>query len=329
MLADVDGTLVTNDKVLTEGAVAAVGRLREAGIEFAITSGRPPRGMEMLIDPLDLQTPIAAFNGGLVVDRSMKVMEQHVLPEDLVSPVADLMHEFGLDVWLYRGADWYVTDLKAPHVDREAWTVRFDPKVMKSLDGLTKDAVKLVGVSDDHDAVHRAVQAAAEKFGDHVTAAASQPYYLDVTHPKANKGSVAQFLAKRYQLDPGEIATIGDMPNDILMFAHSGLSIAMGNADPEVKEAAHRVTASNEDEGFAQAVDRFVLPAAGRAVNPPVVLEAGVLLQEEEIGLAGGPVAVLGHFDQRVVGTVDRHFVVVLGLPVDEQHHVGVLFERA
>ena len=73
-----------------------------------------------------------------------------------------------------------------------------------------------------------------------MTAAASQPYYLDVTHPQANKGEVALYLAARYKLDPAEIATIGDQPNDILMFDHSGLSIAMGNADPEAKEAAHR-----------------------------------------------------------------------------------------
>ncbi len=265
MLADVDGTLVTNDKVLTDDAIAAVGRLRDAGVLFAITSGRPPRGMQMLIDPLDLQTPIAAFNGGLLVDRDMKVIEQHVLPEDLVRPVVDLMHSFKLVVWLYRGADWYVPDPKGPHVDREAWTVKFEPKVMTSLDGLTDSVAKLVGVSDDHDALQRAVEAVCDQFGDHVTAAESQPYYLDVTHPKANKGSVAQFLAARYELDPDEIATIGDMPNDILMFAHSGLSIAMGNADPQVKRAARRVTTSNEDEGFANAVDRFVLPAAGGA----------------------------------------------------------------
>jgi Cof subfamily protein (haloacid dehalogenase superfamily) len=261
-LADVDGTLVTQDKVLTDDAVAAVHRLREAGVLFAITSGRPPRGMEMLIEPLALDTPIAAFNGGLVVDASMSVLEQHTLPSELVQPVADLMHSFHLDVWLYRGADWYVPDPKGPHVDREAWTVKFEPKVMQGLEGLTEGVVKLVGVSDDHAAIQQASRAAGEQFGDHVTAAASQPYYLDVTHPDANKGSVALYLAKRYRLSPAEIATIGDMPNDILMFAHSGLSIAMGNAEPEVKRASRRVTASNEEEGFAMAVDRYVLPAA-------------------------------------------------------------------
>jgi hypothetical protein len=262
-LADVDGTLVTQDKVLTDEAIAAVRRLREAGVLFALTSGRPPKGMEMLVAPLQIDTPIAAFNGGLMVDKDMQVLEQRVIPEDLVVPVADHMRSFDLDVWLYRGADWYVPDPKGPHVDREAWTVKFEPKVMKDgLHGLTEGVVKLVGVSDDHDAIDKAASAAVKKFGDHVTAAASQPYYLDVTHPQANKGEVVRYLARSFTLEPEEIATIGDQPNDILMFKESGLAIAMGNADPEVKEAAHETSRSNEDEGFAYAVVHFILPAA-------------------------------------------------------------------
>jgi len=262
MLADVDGTLVTQEKVLTERAIDAVRSLRAVGVLFAITSGRPPKGMSMLVDPLGLDTPIAGFNGGLLVDRQMNVIEQRVVPEHLVEPISDLLTSFKLTVWIYRGADWYVPDPKGPHVDREAWTVKFEPKVMKSLDGLTDRVAKIVGVSDDHQAVAEASSAAQEQFGDHVTAARSQPYYLDVTNPEANKGAVAKYLAKRYGLSPEELATIGDMPNDVLMFANSGLSIAMGNADDQVKRAARRVTESNENEGFAVAVERFVLPAA-------------------------------------------------------------------
>jgi len=260
LLADVDGTLVTPDKVLTDRAVDAVRRLGEAGIRFAVTSGRPPRGMSMLIEPLNLTTPIAAFNGGILVNRDMSVIEQRVVPEDLVVPVAELNASFGLDTWVYRGADWYVPDPKGAHVARETATVRFEPKVMASLDGLTSDVTKLVGVSDDLDAVARASEAAHDQFGDHVAAARSQPYYLDVTHPDANKGAVAQYLARTYSIPTDSIATIGDMPNDVLMFAHSGLSIAMGNASLEVQHAARRVTTSNADEGFAAAVERFILP---------------------------------------------------------------------
>jgi Cof subfamily protein (haloacid dehalogenase superfamily) len=263
VLADVDGTLVTQEKLLTERAIAAVGRLREQGIEFAVTSGRPPRGMSMLIEPLALTTPISAFNGGLIVRPDMSVLEQKTIPEAVVGPAIELLHAAGLDVWLYSGADWLVRDPKAPHVDRESSTVRFEPTVVESFDAV-KDVAKIVGISDDHDLVAAATERAREQFGDHVSAAQSQPYYLDITHPRANKGEVVSYLSAHLGIPSEQFATIGDMPNDVLMFAHSGLSIAMGNAGPEVQRAARRVSASNEQEGFARAMERFVLPEATR-----------------------------------------------------------------
>jgi Cof subfamily protein (haloacid dehalogenase superfamily) len=261
-LADVDGTLVTPDKVLTPQAAAAVARLKEAGVAFAVTSGRPPRGMAMLIEPLALETPIAGFNGGVVVDPQFAVLDQRTLPPEMVGPVTAQLRRGGLDVWLYRGADWYLTDPDGPHVDKEARTVQFAPTVVGDFDDLTEGVAKLVGVSDDHDQVAALAAAVHDAYGDRVSAARSQPYYVDVTHPEANKGAVLVWLARRLGVPLEETATIGDMPNDVLMFAHSGLSIAMGNADREVQRAARGVTAGNDAEGFAQAVERFVLPRA-------------------------------------------------------------------
>jgi Cof subfamily protein (haloacid dehalogenase superfamily) len=262
LLADVDGTLVDQQKRLTDAAVEAVRKLHDADVLFAVTSGRPPKGMQMLIDPLDIQSPIAGFNGGIFVDRDMTVIEQKVLPSDLVVPIAQVISSFDLDVWVYQGADWYVPDPKGPHVDRESTTVQFEPKVVTDPKEHTESIAKIVGVSDNHDAVSAATHAVHERFGNRVAASISQPYYLDVTHPLANKGSVAKYLAALYKLRVEQIATIGDMPNDVLMFAHSGLAIAMGNADLEVKRAARRVTDANDNDGFAKAVERFVLPRA-------------------------------------------------------------------
>jgi Cof subfamily protein (haloacid dehalogenase superfamily) len=262
VLSDVDGTLVTTDKVLTDASVDAVRRLGDAGITFAVTSGRPPRGMSMLVEPLGLTTPIAAFNGGLFVDAAMRTIEQHALPPDVVPGVVSLLVDRGLDPWVYRGADWFVRDDGAAHVDREAWTVGFRPTVVSDLDGIVDGVVKISGVSDDLDRVAAVEAEARTAFGDHVSAARSQDYYLDVTHPQANKGGVVRYLSARLGIPVDQIATIGDMPNDVLMFAHAGLSIAMGNASPEVQRAARRVTTTNDDEGFANAVERFVLPAA-------------------------------------------------------------------
>ena len=259
LLSDVDGTLVTMKKELTPRSIGAVHALHDSGIRFAVTSGRPPRGMSMLVEPLSLRTPLAAFNGGLVVDPEMEVVEQKVIPDDLVAPTIDLLDSNGLSVWVYRGADWLVRDLAGPHVDREAHTVQFPPTLVESYDGVTDGVAKIVGVSDDHDAVAAAATAAHDELGDHVSASRSQPYYLDATHPQDNKGGVVKFLSAKYGIPPEEIATIGDMPNDVLMFAHSGLSVAMGNSDREVQRAARRVTTSNDEDGFANAVERFIL----------------------------------------------------------------------
>jgi Cof subfamily protein (haloacid dehalogenase superfamily) len=262
LLADVDGTLVTHDKILTERARNAVHRLRGAGVRFAITSGRPPKGMAMLIEPLNLDTPVAGFNGGLFVHPDLTIIEERLLAPEVADQTMELILQHGLDAWVYSGNDWLVRDSKAPHVDREAWTVKFQPKVVKDFGDALERAVKIVGVSDDLERVKRCESDAQAVLGDHATAARSQPYYLDVTHPDANKGFVAAYLSRALQIPEEEIATIGDQPNDVLMFKRSGFSIAMGNASEEVKRQASTVTDSYDDEGFAKAVERFLLGAA-------------------------------------------------------------------
>jgi Cof subfamily protein (haloacid dehalogenase superfamily) len=258
VLSDVDGTLVRPDKSLAASTVDAVHALHDAGIHFAVTSGRPPRGMEMLVEPLALSDPIAGFNGGLVVEPGVGVLEEHLVPDDVAARAIRLLEPSGLSVWVYHGDDWLLRDAEGPHVERESHTVQFEPTVVESFDGVAGIA-KIVGVSDDYDAVVAAESAAHEQLGEEVSASRSQPYYLDITHPQANKGDVVKFLSRRYSLPEDEIATIGDMPNDVLMFAHSGLSIAMGNAHREVQRAARQVTTTNDEDGFANAVEKFIL----------------------------------------------------------------------
>jgi len=265
VLADVDGTLVTSEKQLTARTVAAVRALKGAGVKFAVTSGRPPRGMQMLVQPLALELSLAAFNGGLFARPDMSVIEQRSIDARLVEQIVALLGEHALDVWLYRGSDWLLRDANAAHVAKEADTVRFAPTVVDSFDGTTERIAKIVGVSDDLAAVARAEADARRRFGDHVSAARSQPYYLDVTHPQANKGAVLRYLSREHDIPLSRIATLGDQPNDVLMFEGAGLSIAMGNAGEDVQRAAKQVTASNDEEGFALAIERFVLGAGAES----------------------------------------------------------------
>ncbi len=264
-LVDVDGTLVTQDKVLTPRAVAAAEGLRKAGIKLALTSGRPPRGMAMLIEPLKIDTPVAGFNGGVFADASMRVLDAHPLDPDAARQALDLILEKKLDAWVYTADDWLIRDKTAPHVDREAWTVKFDAKVVSDFSHRDlKRAVKIVGVSDDLDLVAACESAVRQALGERASAARSQPYYLDVTSPLANKGQVVLELAKRLNIPTGAIMTFGDMPNDVLMFEKSGFSVAMGNASDAVKASASATTESNADDGFAKAVEKFILnPLSG------------------------------------------------------------------
>lgn len=263
LLADVDGTLVTEQKVLTERAKAAVAAMRERGIRFAITSGRPPRGMAMLIEPLHLDSPIAGFNGGVFVQPDMSVVETRALDPDVARLSIDIIGHHGMDVWLYTGTDWIIHREDAPHVAREAWTVKFPAKVMAKFAETDLDqAVKIVGVGDDHALVAKCEADMEHALGSRASAKRSQPYYLDVTNPNANKGAVVDALTKMLRIPADEIATIGDMPNDTLMFRRSGFSIAMGNASDDVKAQASAVTDSYNDEGFAKAVERYLLNGA-------------------------------------------------------------------
>ncbi|MGB6352296.1 MAG: Cof-type HAD-IIB family hydrolase [Pseudolabrys sp.] len=260
VLADVDGTLLTKDKVLTSRAKGAVKALAAADIAFAITSGRPPRGMAMLIEPLHLRTPMAGFNGGVFTYPDLSPIESRTLDPATAKKALELIFNRGLDAWVYTVNEWLIRKLDAPHVAREAWTVKFDAKVVSEFtDAHLAHAVKIVGISDNLDLVAACEKLAQTALGEKASAARSQPYYLDVTHPQANKGAVVATLSRLLSIPPEQIATFGDMPNDVLMFRKSGFSIAMGNSSEEVKARASAVTDSNEQEGFANAVQKFVL----------------------------------------------------------------------
>ncbi|MBL7236369.1 MAG: HAD family phosphatase [Komagataeibacter hansenii] len=261
-MADVDGTLVTKDKILTPRAIRAVERLRERGILFTITSGRPPKGMKMVIDPLKISEPIAGFNGGMMVRPDFTVIEARTLPADTARRVIGIIRDHRADPWVYNGNDWIVSDIKAPHVAREQWTVKFPPKVGVIGEDLDQ-VVKITGVSDDLDLMKRLEHDLQQALGDTASAALSQPYYVDVTNRDANKGGVVMTLERLLGIPAAQMVTLGDQPNDVLMFRKSGMSIAMGQASPEVQKQATHVSTSCEEEGFANGIEKFVLGDAG------------------------------------------------------------------
>jgi Cof subfamily protein (haloacid dehalogenase superfamily) len=255
VVSDVDGTLLTRDKTLTDAARDAVRRLHSAGIAFTITSSRPTIGMRFLIEPLAITLPVGAFNGSSIVDPNMNPIEQHLIPTSAVERSIDLLTEFGIDIWLFTNDKWLARNGEGEYVPNEQRAIRADPTVVMDFSPYLSAACKIVGSSSDA-ALLQACEAEMQQIlGAQATAVRSQSYYLDVTPPACDKGTFVQAMATRLGISTDAIATIGDMQNDLAMFRKSGLSIAMGNATDDVKKVATRVTASNDEEGFAGAIE--------------------------------------------------------------------------
>jgi Cof subfamily protein (haloacid dehalogenase superfamily) len=258
VVSDVDGTLLTKDKTLTDGAREAVRRLHDAGIGFTITSSRPTIGMGFLIEPLQITLPVGPFNGSSIVDPQLNPIETHLIPAATAQRSLEILNEFGVDIWLFTNDRWLTRHGDGDYVPHEKRAIRADPTIVADFAPYLNAACKIVGASSDAPMLQRCEAAMREAVGAQATAVRSQSYYLDVTPPGHDKGTFVQAMAKRLGISTDAVATIGDMQNDLAMFKKSGLSIAMGNATDDVKKLATHVTLSNEDEGFAGAID-FIL----------------------------------------------------------------------
>ena len=264
VVSDVDGTLLTHDKTLTEAAKAAVQKLHAAGIAFTITSSRPTIGMRFLIEPLGITLPVGAFNGSSIVDAAMNAVEQHLIPASAVTRSLEVLREFGTDIWLFTHDQWLTRNGGGEYVPNEKRAIKADPTVIGDFTPYVSKACKVVGSSSDFEKLKRCEAAMQQTLGTQATAVRSQNYYLDITPPGVNKGTFVQTMARRLAISADAVATIGDMHNDVAMFEVSGLSFAMGNASDEVKKHAKRVTYSNEEDGFARAMQIVLWENEGR-----------------------------------------------------------------
>jgi Cof subfamily protein (haloacid dehalogenase superfamily) len=258
VVSDVDGTLLTKDKTLTGASQAAVRRLHQAGIGFTITSSRPTIGMHFLIEPLGIRLPVGPFNGSSIVDPNMNPVEQHLIPAAAAQKSLELLNEYGVDIWLFTNDQWLTKNPDGPYVPNEKRAIKADPTIIDDFAPFVSHACKVAGSSRDLALLARCESEMRAALGTQATAVRSQDYYLDITPPGQNKGTFVQAMARRLGISTDEVATIGDMHNDVAMFEASGMSFAMGNASAEVKKHAKRVTASNEEDGFAQAMDAIL-----------------------------------------------------------------------
>lgn len=259
VVCDLDGTLVDSNKELSLATIAAVKRLRDSGISFAVISARPRSGVMPIVEALGLQGQQAAFNGGTIFCGDGRVVERHTVDEDVVRGVFGIARETPAEPWVFADDRWHARSGTGLHADRERKSSNQEPVVTSDFVALYGDVDKLTFVSDDEPLLKGLHAAAVEKFGDRATIVQSQTYYLDVTPLAGNKGDGIRALAKSRGVALDQVVAMGDQANDLPMLKQAGFGIAMGNAPDAVKSQADAVTASNDDDGVAQAIDTMIL----------------------------------------------------------------------
>jgi Cof subfamily protein (haloacid dehalogenase superfamily) len=258
LVSDVDGTLIRHDKSLAEATIAAFARLGAAGIAATLISARPPSGVAWIAQKLAIRPPVAAFNGGTLFTADGTILSAVRLEPGTARLALDMMAAAGVDIWLFADGRWYARHADNPHVPRERRSAGVDITLTDDLAGFAGRADKIVGVSDDFSLLAGLEQRLKEAARGGATIARSQPYYLDVTALAANKGAGLKALADAVGVPLDAVVVIGDMANDLPMFAEAGFSVAMGQAPENVRAAADAVTLSNDEDGVAAAIDRLL-----------------------------------------------------------------------
>ena len=264
LISDVDGTLVRKDKTVSDATVAAVRRLREAGVKFTVISARPLSGVQPILQRLGIDEPVGAYNGGTIAKPDGTVVSAERLD---AATAREALERFDLDwvvTWVFADGRWHTKTADTPHNASEIVTADQQPTVVESFDALVDRIDKIVAVSDEEPRLAELEAETQEALKGRATVARSQTYYLDVTAPDANKGHGVTELARAIGVPLDHVAVIGDGQNDVYMFKVAGMSVAVDNASDEVKKAADYVTASNVDDGVAKAIDDHVLRAAPR-----------------------------------------------------------------
>jgi Cof subfamily protein (haloacid dehalogenase superfamily) len=265
VISDIDGTLITSNHELLAATKRTALRLYDHGVELSLASSRPPVAIRPLAEQLGLRWGFAAFNGALVVNTKGDVIARSVIEPSIIARVKAIADSFSLGMWLYDEADWWA-GWRDAFVDREEHTSGFSPKLDGYADRLTREANKLTVVGKPELVAQAEKQVLAE-LGREISASKSKPRFLDITAFGIDKGSVVVRLAGILNIPTDQVAVIGDGPNDIEMFRQAGVSIAMGQAVDEVRHAATYVTASNDDDGWARGIEKFVLGASQSAAT--------------------------------------------------------------
>lgn len=252
VILDIDGTLLNSEHQIMPRTKQILNRLEKRGVPIVLCSARSPSGVEVVEGQAGLRGPIVCYSGGLVLDADRSILGDTGIPSDTAVSFQRFASERFRDVVVsaYLYDVWLVGDAGHPAVQREAGISQCVPLAgdLRSAAQAVPHVHKLLCIGAQQQ-ITRLQSAAAEAFPD-LTLVRSSASYLEVMPKTSSKQAALEQLQTYYQVDRERIVAFGDHFVDLEMLRYAGLGVAMGNAPDEVKQAADRVTASNDEEGI-------------------------------------------------------------------------------
>ncbi|MDO4265561.1 MAG: Cof-type HAD-IIB family hydrolase [Eubacteriales bacterium] len=260
---DLDGTLTNSEKKISEGNRRALFAAMERGVQTALVSGRPCLGIRPLAEELELYERggfILAYNGGEIIDcASRSIIFRETIPMRIVPKICETARELGMHLVSYDDTHIYSEHPEGEYVQKESFCCNADIIRADRLEEiLSAEPVKFIAANDPA-LLKRALPVMQERFGEDLNIFFSEPYFMEITPKVIDKAYGLSRLAAYLGISRMNIMACGDGYNDIPMMNYAGVSVAMGNACEEVKQAARFVTATNDEDGVARAVERFIL----------------------------------------------------------------------
>lgn len=260
---DIDGTLLNSAGIMTAETVEAVRRCRDTGVMVTISTGRPIQGARYFIDELGLDAPIITYNGAMIVDSATGeiLFEQGMLRQD-AGQVLRLGMERDTTIIVWSCNKLFVNKIN-DHVNSYKKLSGEEPVVFSDFSRILDQGVTKIIWIDDVDRIEAYKKGIKDIVNDSVTYCTSQPHFLEFFNSSVSKAAALEFIGRRHGIRREEMIAIGDGFNDLSMIEYAGLGVAMGNAADGVKERADHVTASNDENGVARVIYKFVLKTDG------------------------------------------------------------------
>lgn len=260
---DLDGTLTNRDKIITPRTKDALMELQERGKKIVLASGRPTVGMTKLAKELELArygSYLLSFNGGMIVDcRTGEVIFSRLLPVESYGKIFALAREEQVDVFTYEGKTLITDNAQNPYAIREKDIDGMELKQVENLTSYVTFGVPKIVLTDDGDFLAMVEPRVKAAMGRDFNVYRSEPYYLEVLPKGIDKGRSLMRLLELLGLKKEQMIACGDGYNDLTMIQAAGLGVAMENAVLPVRKAAGYITYSNNEDGVAHVVEKFML----------------------------------------------------------------------